>query len=117
MRGLALPGHFLALLLLLAGCAEAGDDAAFCADAPLSTWENHGAGYVVENCRACHHPEAADRQGAPVGVDFVTEDAVLARREQVLAVATGASPTMPPGGGTDGDARYRFEVWLRCDAP
>ncbi len=112
MRAAAL----ITTLLALAGCSQdaATNDRVFCEDAPVVTWDNFGAGFVVENCRSCHHPEATDRQDAPEGVDFVTEDDVFAYQDAVLARAAGPEPTMPPGGGTDGDDRYQLEVWLRC---
>ena len=102
------------MALLLVACTPDDLDA-LCLDAPITTWDNFGAGFVTENCRGCHHPDALDRQGAPDSVNFLEEADVLARRDSVLALATGVDPQMPPGGGTTDDDRHRLEVWLRCE--
>lgn len=105
------------LLVVMAGCAPgdpAVDDAVFCADAPVTTWDNFGAGFVTENCRSCHMSASADRQEAPEDTNFDDEAATLEWADRILARAAGAEPSMPPEGGTDGDDRYLLEVWLRC---
>lgn len=107
----------IAALVVTMGCVEgdpATDDAVFCADAPVTTWDNFGAGFITENCRSCHMSSSEDRQDAPEGVDFDSHEETVAFKDRILARATGAEATMPPGGGTDGDDRYLAEVWLRC---
>ena len=90
----------IALLLALAGCAEpdAGGDSAdpagadACADAPVTTWDNFGAGFVTENCQACHASTAPDRHDAPPDVTFDTEDDALRWGDRILARVTGDDP-------------------------
>jgi len=108
-------GAILAAALLLVGCAEEDADAVFCDEAPVSTWDNFGAGFMTENCRSCHMSASADRQDAPIDINFDDQDDALEWSDRILARAAGPDPTMPPGGGTDGDDRYLLEVWLRCD--
>jgi len=91
---------------------------AFCDGAPVTTWDNFGAGFLKENCQPCHAstvPEE-DRQLAPTDVTFDTEDDVWSLAEAILLRATGEAPTMPPRGGVSDDDRYRLEVWLTCGA-
>jgi uncharacterized membrane protein len=85
-----------------------------CNGAPVTTWDNFGAGFVTENCQACHASTAADRQGAPEGVVFDTEEDVWRAAPAILTMATGEEPLMPPRGGVPEDDRYRLEVWLTC---
>lgn len=103
------------LALLLVGCGgdEASTDPA-CADAPITTYDNFGAGFLTESCLACHASTAPDRHGAPEDVVFDTEEQVWALSDRILAVATGDDPTMPPEGGVTDEDRARLEVWLRC---
>ena len=111
-----------ALLVLLLGCGEGGadaddtgDDAAAdpCAEHPAVTWENFGAGFTTEHCRACHGAAAADRHGAPASAVFDTEADVLAHADAVWerVVVRG---DMPPQGGVTEDERTLVEYWLGC---
>lgn len=88
-----------------------------CDDAPLPvTWDNFGRSFVTGRCQACHASTTvgADREGAPESVSFDTEEMVWMWADQVLNVATGDDPVMPPLGGVDADDRYLLEVWLTC---
>ena len=105
------------MILLLLACtgepADSGVDTGLCADAPITTWDNYGAGFVIQNCTSCHSATADNREGAPEGVDFDSVEEVWDQADRVLArVVTDA--TMPPQGGLTEDDRYRVEVWLTC---
>ena len=93
--------------------ADTGSDA--CDDAP--GWPE-AQGYVRTWCLPCHSAEvdAANRQGAPVGVDFDTYAEVFAWRAGIEARATGADADMPPVPGATPDAVDRFTQWLACGA-
>lgn len=113
-------------LLVLVGCtpdpvdpADTGEDPAFtgpaiCEDAPVTTWDNFGAGFLTQHCLACHASTAPDRHDAPDDVTFDTEEEAWTWSERIVARAAGEAPTMPPQGGVSADDRYLLEVWLTC---
>lgn len=99
------------------GTADTGDTGmapSLCDDAPVVTWENFGAGFVTQNCQACHASGAVARNGAPEAVTFDSEEDTLSFAERILSRVVD-TPTMPPQGGVTDDDRYFTEVWLRCD--
>jgi uncharacterized membrane protein len=100
-----------AALWLLAGC---GAEAELCADAPVTTYDNFGAGFLTQSCTTCHSSSTLDRHGAPPAVVFDSEEDVWAQADRILSVTVGEAPTMPPQGGVTDDDRYRLEVWLTC---
>lgn len=106
------------MIWLLLACSEvevdSGQDTGFCTDAPVTTWDNFGAGFVTQNCQSCHASTADNREGAPEDVFFDSSDDVAAHADRML-VRVVDEPTMPPQGGVSDDDRYRFEVWLRCE--
>ncbi len=106
-------------LLLLAACEpiDGGPGTvtdAECADAPATTWDNFGAGFVTQNCQGCHASTAVNRLGAPDDVVFDTEEDTLRWADRILDLAASEAPTMPPRGGVSDDDRYRVRVWLGC---
>lgn len=111
--------------LVLAGLLGCDDDGAlepiilpppdWCDEAPLTTWNNFGQGFLVENCQPCHASTSVDRHDAPKSVVFDAPEDVASRRDRILARATGAAPDMPPAGGVSDEDRARLEAWLRCD--
>lgn len=110
----------LALVVFAAACAGRSEGPASTLDeCELLTWETFGEGYLRSWCTGCHHSqlEPADREGAPVGLDFDDHDIVLDTLARIAARATGEVPTMPPVGGADARERARFERWLACEAP
>jgi uncharacterized membrane protein len=119
----------LSFVLMFAGCSGAGDGdggpgpadpttveegPAICADAPVVTWDNFGAGFLTQHCDACHLSTTLDRHDAPADVVFDTEEDVWAYADRILVRAAGDEPTMPPQGGVSVDDRYLLEVWLTC---
>ncbi len=107
---------FLALLL---GCGNPADTDALveCDDAPVVTWDNFGAGFVLENCQPCHASSAADRHDAPEDVIFDSEADVALWAQEILERAASEDPTMPPQGGVEEDDRIRLATWLTCYPP
>lgn len=85
----------------------------FCDEQPVTTWENFGAGFMTQHCQSCHASGAQERNGAPDGVVFDTEDDVVAFGERVL-VRVVDDGSMPPQGGPTDDERYLVDVWLSC---
>lgn len=110
--------------LLLGACGEkAGDsavDAADCDRSPPLTWDNYGKGHMDKHCNGCHSvliPEA-QRQDAPIGVDFNAYVDVIEWRERIRARGTTAdqdAPTMPPGGGPSEQELAMLLEWLDCE--
>ncbi len=113
------------LLPLLAGCpapndtgsADSGGRDAFCQDVPLVDYNNFGEGFVLANCQGCHATTTVNRYDAPENVTFDTVDQVWTWSPNILAIATGDTPAMPPRGGIEPDDRTRLEWWLRCAPP
>lgn len=104
------------LLLLLLGCGEKSGDSACAEHDPPLDWARFGQGLMASQCTGCHHsllPEA-ERSGAPLGVDFDTEEGVQAWREEILSVATPEDATMPPSGPLEAELRAELEEWLSC---
>jgi len=99
-------------LFLPAGCgagdAECGGD---------TTFENFGESFFNAHCNSCHSASPGLRSGAPEDVKFDTAADAASWRDRIAARATGASPTMPPGGGTTQEDRDKLEAWLACGAP
>lgn len=89
------------------------------ADCTILTYENFGKGFMETWCRGCHtrNLDEADRQGAPVGVDFDFLEDVRLWNARILARATTEPPTMPIGGGNTPEERALLEEWLVCGAP
>jgi len=93
---------------------DSGAESGLCATAPITTYDNFGAGFFVQNCSTCHAATTGNREGAPEDVTFDSEEEILAQADRVLARVV-TDPTMPPQGGITEDDRYRVEVWLSCE--
>ena len=85
-----------------------------CLEEPVATWENVGAGLILENCQSCHASGAVNRYGAPQSVVFDTEAQVLALRDRVLIVTHPDTRSMPPALALSDADRHLLEVWLTC---
>jgi uncharacterized membrane protein len=101
------------------GDSAAGSEAtskASCEGAPIVTWDNFGAGFLNENCDSCHASTVTDaaRNDAPEAVSFDTKEEVWVWAEDILRMATGEQPQMPPEGGPSDDDRVRLFWWLGC---
>ncbi|MCK6521209.1 hypothetical protein L6R49_07180 [Myxococcota bacterium] len=111
----------LSLMLTLLGCGDEKDaaveDTGPCADAPVLTWDNFGAGFITQECQSCHGSDVLNRQGAPEDVHFDSREEVWAQADRILARAGGEEPSMPPFGGVEADDRTRLTLWLTCAEP
>lgn len=111
-----------ALFLLLVGCdllpfGGGGEDTGACSREPPLTWANFGAGFTQKHCLACHSSllPAELREGAPMGVDFDTYEAVIQWRDRIDARSVPADGGMPPGGGPSEEERALLAEWLACE--
>lgn len=80
------------------------------------TYEGFADGFVRNNCRGCHAEALTGeaRHGAPRRVSFDSVEDVRAHREDILAIAVGDNPEMPPAGGPSDAERRLFHEWLVC---
>lgn len=104
-------------LLWLIACGDkdpVDSDPGLCADAPVVTWDNFGAGFITQECQPCHASTAANRQDAPADVTFDTREQAWAWADRILARAATDPATMPPEGGVEADDRLLLQVWLLC---
>lgn len=108
--------RLFASLLLLGACQTVEEEPFPCEDYPVVTWDSFAHGFVTQHCQACHASGSADRNDAPVAVNFDDLDLTLEYADRILVVATGDDPVMPPVGGVDEDDRLRLEIWLECYA-
>jgi hypothetical protein len=96
---------------------EAGPD---CARRPALTWDNFGKPHMDKHCNGCHSVliPLAQRQNAPVGVDFNTYSDVLEWYARIIARSTTKvldQPSMPPGGGPSEQELAMVLEWLECE--
>ncbi len=108
----------MVLWVWLAACGRVEDTAEFACDRdPPLDYALFGEGYMSTHCTGCHSSllSGEDRVGAPDGVDLETYDGVLLWADRIDARATGAEPTMPPGGGPTEEDIALLEEWLYCD--
>ena len=107
------------LLLLALACQAdpAGpDDTGPLDDGPVVTWEGWADGFFQTWCRACHSAGTPQRNGAPEGVDFDTEEQARAWADRI-AVRVLEEGTMPVGGGLFDEDRVLLRAWLDGTAP
>ncbi|MBM4392256.1 MAG: hypothetical protein FJ090_14140 [Deltaproteobacteria bacterium] len=88
-----------------------------CADAAVVDWDNFGQGFLLMACQGCHASTTPERYGAPDDVTFDTVEQAWDRASDILRVAAGETPTMPPRGGVEDDDRVRLVWWLSCGTP
>ncbi len=111
-----------------AGIGPAGppDDGAYasltdrpCPEDSFLTWENFGDPFMRDWCTGCHSADLPQehRLGAPMGIDFNSDDAVKAHLERVWMRAGDQNRTMPPAGGPGAAERTLLGEWLACGAP
>ncbi len=97
-----------------AACGEEEIPAVDCATVAVPVFSDVAA---FASCNGCHSSAVtgADRQGAPVNIDFDTYDSAVANIDKAMEeVAEGA---MPPNGAlatADADALY---AWGQCGKP
>ena len=89
-------------------------DSGGCDNIAILDWDNFGHGFLLENCDGCHAATSEHRQDAPGATTFDTVAQAWSWAPQILAAATGTTPTMPPRGGVSDDDRTRLFWWLGC---
>jgi uncharacterized membrane protein len=106
----------LAAALAIAPACGADTDRT-CAQSFLR-YDNFGAPFIVNWCRACHSADAPPdmRQQAPAGVDFDTLSEIRRWSLQIRLTA-GEGSSMPPAGGPPAEERRMLLEWLGCGAP
>ena len=106
------------ILLALLACGEEDlplDDSSVdpCDEAAEVTWVNFGEGFFTTYCGACHSETAANRYGAPEGVDFDRPSEVRDQEERIR-VRVLQEETMPVGGGVFPEDLELLETYLDC---
>ena len=108
----------MSFLLLLLACADGEEDTAvdpLCDNAPVTTYDNFGQGFMLQHCQSCHASTAENRYDAPPEIFFDDQAKVQELAERILARSAGEQPSMPPQGGVEEADRLRLEQWLLCD--
>ena len=87
------------------------------ADEDSVTYTSHIKTILNANCTRCHLAElqGADRNGAPVGIDF--DNYGDASTNSTRANARIQAGSMPPGGGLDQSDRDKFQAWINQGVP
>jgi len=111
--------------LALAGCGGLGDPTgATCPTGSTLTYASFGQAFMTTHCTRCHSAEAADRDGAPGGVNFDTVEEIRTRKSDIdRAAGSGPDATntwMPETNAshpapTDAE-RAMLSEWLACGA-
>ena len=104
--------RWMPLVALLASCEV--EQEIDCKEAPLVTYETFGRGFLTQHCQPCHSSESIDRNEAPDDVTFDTIDDVAFWQYDIVDLATGGNPQMPPQGGVSDDDRVLLAIWLEC---
>ena len=89
------------------------DTGSGCEDAQELSWSSFGHGFFRTWCTSCHAEAAADRHGAPAGIDFDTEEQVAAWSDAIRRTVIDDA-TMPMGGGVYDDDLELLDEYLRC---
>ena len=76
-------------------------------------WNSWASGFFTTYCTSCHHPDSANRHGAPTGIDFHTQDDALSHVDRVRVRVLNAQD-MPLGGGVPLPDLQRLNDWVRC---
>ena len=118
MRNAAITALALALLATACGDKLDPDQPPTC-DPALPVSYAQEVGPVLESyCTRCHSSSAANRRGAPEGVDFDTYAAAAAAAE--MANQRVQAGTMPPSGASprpDARARCLLQAWVDQGLP
>lgn len=83
------------------------------------SYEAFGGPFIITWCNGCHAsglPDA-ERQGAPLGIDFDDVAAVRLHAARIWARSADHNVTMPPVGGPELEERELLGDWLACNAP
>jgi hypothetical protein len=107
----------VAALGALLGLAACGHDTDPHCDRSFLRYDNFGAPFLVNWCRACHSAGLPPdmRQLAPANVNFDTL-AEIRTWSSRIDYTTAHGTSMPPAGGPSPDERDMLGEWLRCGA-
>jgi uncharacterized membrane protein len=99
------------------GAACGADTDPTCAQSFLR-YDNFGAPFIVNWCRACHSAGTPPdmRQQAPADVNFDTLPEIR-RWSLAIRITAGQGSSMPPAGGPSAEERQMLVEWLACGAP
>lgn len=102
----------LSLSFTVAACGGDDDDnpSTDCADAAQ---QMRGAVVVMTSCTNCHAEDAANRNGAPDGIDFDSEAKIMTRESAIRRRAITAE-TMPPSGPLSQAQQDDLAAYLDC---
>ena len=85
------------------------------------TYADFGEPFFADWCTGCHSSgltTLAERQNAPLGVDYDTLAGIQQWKDSIYLYATDDHTLMPPGGVTlDTSLRFALGDWLACGAP
>lgn len=84
----------------------------------LLRYDNFGAPFIVNWCRACHSADTPPgmRQQAPADINFDNLSEIRHWSLQIRITA-GQGGSMPPAGGPSAEERRLLVEWLGCGAP
>jgi len=78
-----------------------------------ASWNAWASGFFSTYCTSCHHPNSANRHGAPAGVDFHARTDAENQTERIRARVLNRQD-MPLGGGVPIDELVQLDAWLAC---
>jgi uncharacterized membrane protein len=107
------------IAIALAAC---GNDTNPACETSFLRYDNFGAPFITNWCRACHSASVPPdmRQQAPDDINFDSLAEVRAWSssiERTSGDTAGTRATMPPAGGPSAAERAMLTEWLRCGAP
>ena len=78
-----------------------------------SGWNSWAGGFFTTYCTSCHHPNSANRHGAPEGMNFHTKLDAVGHLDRVR-VRVLSMKDMPLGGGVPEPELVRLAAWADC---
>jgi len=83
------------------------------------TYDTFGADFFQRYCLHCHSAQVGpERNGAPSGVNFDTQDEIVSRKADIWGMAADTNTLMPAAGAApSSDERHQLGDWLACGAP
>lgn len=84
-----------------------------------TTFDNTGRPFLRIWCLSCHSADVppAQRQGAPVGVNFDTSEEIERHVARIYLRSADGNTTMPPEDVISEEERVRLGDWITCGMP